>query len=146
MWHICFWCILILVENLNIIYKNIQTLIYASEKVDLEENAQETEHMLSSRYQNTKRNHNMQIVNNICAKLINQNWSHEEMKDIKKSGNACWRSSQNSLPSRVLFWNVKIILYKTTLFIFICRCVNWSFSLREEQVVCKQSASENLWM
>jgi hypothetical protein len=45
----------------------------------------------------------------------NQNLIQEEIKRRLNSGNACYHSVQNFLPSRLLPKNIKIRIYKTTI-------------------------------
>jgi hypothetical protein len=49
------------------------------------------------------------------------------------SGNACYHSIQNLLPSRLLSKNIKIKIYKTViLLVVLYGCETWSLTLREE--------------
>jgi hypothetical protein len=50
-------------DNIDTIKKNTETLIEVSKKVGLEENGEKTKHMLLSRHQNTRQNHDIQTVN-----------------------------------------------------------------------------------
>ena len=45
--------------------------------------------------------------------LTNQNSIADEIKSRLKSGNACYHSVQNLLPSRLLSKNLKIKIYRT---------------------------------
>ena len=45
--------------------------------------------------------------------LTNQNAIQEEIKSRLRSGNACYYSVQNLLPSRLLSRNLKIKIYRT---------------------------------
>jgi hypothetical protein len=45
--------------------------------------------------------------------VTNQNLIGEDNKRRLNSGNACYHSDQNLLPSRLLFKNVRIRIYKT---------------------------------
>jgi hypothetical protein len=49
-------------DNVNTIKKNIDTLIDASEEVDLEVTADKIKYMLLSRYQNAGKNHSIKIA------------------------------------------------------------------------------------
>jgi len=66
--------------------------------------------------------------------LINQNSIPEEIKSKLRSGNACYRSVQNLLSSRLLFKNIKIKIYRTVILPFILYGrETWSLTLREER-------------
>jgi hypothetical protein len=66
--------------------------------------------------------------------VTNKNLIQEEIKRRLNSGNACYHSVQNLLPSRLLTRNIKIKIYKT---IILPRafsgCEIWSLILREER-------------
>jgi hypothetical protein len=48
------------------------------------------------------------------------------------SGNACYHSAQNILPSRLLSKNLQIRIYKTIIFLVVLYgCETWSLTLRE---------------
>jgi hypothetical protein len=65
--------------------------------------------------------------------ITNQNLIQEEIKRRMNSGNACYHSVQNLLPSRLLSKNIKIRIYKTiTLPMALYGCETWSLTLREE--------------
>jgi hypothetical protein len=79
--------------------------------------------MISLRNQNAGHNHNVIIDNKsferveefkyLGANLTNRNSIDEEIKSRLKSGNACYHSVQNLLPSRLLSKNTKIRVYRT---------------------------------
>jgi hypothetical protein len=50
-------------DNIDIIKKNIQTLIDDSKGGGLKANAEKTKYMLLSRHQNAQQNHDIKIVN-----------------------------------------------------------------------------------
>jgi hypothetical protein len=57
----------------------------------------------------------------------------EEIKRRLNSGNACYHSVQNLLPSRLLSKNLKIRIYKTIILpLVLYGCETWSLTLREE--------------
>jgi hypothetical protein len=68
--------------------------------------------------QNAKRSHNINADKSsferveefkyLITTLNNQNSIHEEIKNILKSGNACYRMVQNLLSSSLLSKNIKI--------------------------------------
>jgi hypothetical protein len=65
--------------------------------------------------------------------VINQNLIQEEIKRRLDSGNACYHSVQNLLPSRLLSKNVKVRIYKTIIFpVVLYGCDTWSLTVREE--------------
>ena len=65
---------------------------------------------------------------------MNQNSIQEEIKNILKSGNACYHSVQNLLSSSLLSNNLKIKIYRTIILPFVsCGCETWSLMLREER-------------
>ena len=58
----------------------------------------------------------------------------EEIKSWLKSGNACYRSVQSLLSSRLLSKNLKIKIYRTIILpVVLCGCETWSLTLREER-------------
>jgi hypothetical protein len=66
--------------------------------------------------------------------LTDQNSMQEEIKSRLKLGNACYHSVQNLLSSRLLFKNLKIKIYRTTILpLVLYRCETWSLTLREER-------------
>jgi hypothetical protein len=65
--------------------------------------------------------------------ITNQNLIKEEIKSRLNSGNACYHSVQNLLPSRLLSKNIKIRIYKTIILpLVLYGCETWSLTLREE--------------
>ena len=52
--------------------------------------------------------------------LTNQNSIAEEIKNILRSGNACYHSVQNLLSSRLLSKNLKIKIYRTIILLVFC--------------------------
>ena len=58
----------------------------------------------------------------------------EEIKSRLRSGNACYRSVQNLLSSRLLSKNLKIKIYRTIILpVVLYGCETWSLTLREER-------------
>jgi len=57
---------------------------------------------------------------------IKQNYIHDEINSRINSGNACYHSEQNLLPSRLLCKNLKISFTKLT-FYFSCKGVKLGF-------------------
>jgi hypothetical protein len=66
--------------------------------------------------------------------LTNQNYIQEELKDILKSGNACYHSVQNLLSSILLSKNIRIKVDRTIMLpVVLHGYETWSFTLREER-------------
>ena len=66
--------------------------------------------------------------------LTNQNSIPEEIKSRLRSGNACYRSVQNNLSSRLLSKNLKIKLYGTIILpVVLYGCETCSLILRAER-------------
>jgi hypothetical protein len=65
--------------------------------------------------------------------VTNQNLIPEEVKRSLNSDNACYHSVQNLLPSRLLYKNVKIRIYRSTILpVVLYGCETWSLTLRKE--------------
>jgi hypothetical protein len=65
--------------------------------------------------------------------VTNQNLIQEEIRRILNCGNACSRSVQNLLSSRLLLKNVKIRIHKIIILpVVFYGCETWSLTLREE--------------
>jgi len=63
--------------------------------------------------------------------LTNKNSIQEEIKRRLKSGNACYHSVQNLLPSSLLSKNLKIKIYRTIIWaIVVYGCETWTLTLR----------------
>jgi hypothetical protein len=100
--------------------------------------------MVMSRNQNAGQNYNIKIdsksfervteFKHLGTPLTNRNSIHEEIKSRFKSGNACYHSVQNLLPSRLLPKNTKIRVYRTIILtVVLYGCEAWSLTRREEQ-------------
>jgi hypothetical protein len=64
--------------------------------------------------------------------LTDQNHMHEEIKSGLNSGNACCRSVQSLLSSRLSSRNIKVKIYKTIILpVVLCGCETWSLTLSE---------------
>jgi hypothetical protein len=73
--------------------------------------------------------------------LTNKNSIHEEIKSKLKSGNACYHSVQNLLPSSLISKNGNIKIYRTIILpVVLYGCESWLLTLREE---CKLRVFEN---
>ena len=91
---------------------------------------------------NAGRNHNVRIDNSTFERvedfkylgttLTNQNSILEEIKSRLRSGNACYHSVQNLLPSWLLSKNLKVKIYRTIILpVVLYGCETWSLTLRE---------------
>jgi len=66
--------------------------------------------------------------------VTHENTIQEELKSRLNSGNACYHSVQNILSSSLLFKNLKIKIYKTTVSsVVLYGCETWSLILRDER-------------
>jgi hypothetical protein len=93
----------LLVDNIDTIKKNTETLIDARKEVGLEVNAEKT--MLLPRHQNAGQNHDIKIANrafeNVAkfkyfgTTVTNPKVVHEENNSRLNSGYACYHSVQN---------------------------------------------------
>jgi hypothetical protein len=67
--------------------------------------------------------------------LTDQNCTHEEIKSRLNSGNACYRSVQSLLSSRLLSRNLKVKIYKTIILaVVLCGCETWSVTWKEHRL------------
>jgi hypothetical protein len=67
--------------------------------------------------------------------LADQNCIHEEMKSRLKSGNACYNSVQNLLPSSLLSKNLKTKIYRNLIRHVLYGCETWLLTLMKEHMV-----------
>jgi hypothetical protein len=112
----------VLGDNIGTIKKKTETLIDASGKVGLERNIEKTEHILLACHWNAGQNQDMKIANRpfenvphfkyLGTAVTIQNLIQEEIKKRLNSGNACYHSVQNFLPSLLLSKNMSIRIYK----------------------------------
>ena len=86
---------------------------------------------------------------NICENLTYQNSIREEIGSRWNSGNACYCSVQNLLPSSLLSKNIKITIYRTIILpVVLCGCETCSLTFREERrlrVFENRVLRENIW-
>jgi len=92
--------------------ENAEALVLASKEIGLEVSADKTKtkYVVTSRDQNAGRSINMKVDNRsfervedfkyLGTNLVNQNSIQEGIKSRLKSGNACYHSVRNLLPSR----------------------------------------------
>jgi hypothetical protein len=102
----------LLVDSINTIKENSETLLEVSRDIGLEINAEKTKYMFMSCYPNSGQNQNIRIANESFEKvatfkylgttLTNQNDFHDKIKSRLNSGNACYHSVQNLLSSRLI--------------------------------------------
>jgi len=77
----------------------------------------------------------------LATNLTNKNSIQEEIKSIRKSGNACYHSVQSLLSSSSLSENINIRIYRNIILpIVLHGCETWLLTLREE---CRLTVSEN---
>ena len=110
-------------RRVHTIKNKTETLLISSKENGLEVNSDKTKHVVMSRDQNARRNHNIKIDFNslegveefkyLGTTLTNQNSVQEEIKGRLKSGNSCYHSMQNILSSSVPAKNLKIKIYST---------------------------------
>jgi hypothetical protein len=131
----------LLVNNIDTINKNTETLIDASKEVGLELNVEKLGIcwcLMAKRQNWVTKIGNRSFENVPQSKYLemtvtNQNLIHEEIKRRLNSGNACYYSVQNLLSSRLLSKNVKVKIYKTIILpVVLYGCETWSLTLREE--------------
>jgi sorting nexin-29 len=130
-------------DDMDTIYRNMETLIDASKEGGLEVNVEKTKYMLVSRDQNAGEIRDIKIGNRssenvsqfkyLGTTVTNQNLVQEEIKRRSNSGNACYHSVQNLLSSRLLSKNVKVRIYKIIILpMVLYGCETWFLTLREE--------------
>jgi hypothetical protein len=130
------------VDGHNTKQKSTEALLHAGKEVRLEFNSEKNKYMLISR-KKVGQMDGIKIANRSfegVAKFIHlgttvtdQNCMHEEIKSRLNSGNACYRSVQSLLSSRLLSRNVKVKIYTTTILsVVLCGCETWSLTLRED--------------
>jgi hypothetical protein len=104
-------------DNINTTQKNREALSDASKKLGQEVNTK-TKCMFMSCHQSAGQNHKRKIANKssenvtefrcLGMRVKNQNLIQEEIKTRLNSGNECYHSIQNLLPSHQLSKHVKI--------------------------------------
>jgi hypothetical protein len=130
-------------ENIDTIKKNTEVLLDASKEVVLELNSEKIKYMSMSRSQKVGQKHSIKIANRsfedvakfkyLVTTLTDQNHMHKEIKCRLNSRNACCRSVQSLLSSRLLSRNVKVKIYKNIILpVVLYGCETWSATLRQE--------------
>jgi hypothetical protein len=133
----------LLVDNIDTIKKNTETLIDAIKKVGMEINVENTKYVLLSRHQNVGQNRDIKTANRsfenvsqfkyLGTTVTNKNLIPEEIKRRLNSGNACYHSVQNLLSSRLLAKNLTIRIYETIILpLLLYGCETCSLTLTEE--------------
>jgi hypothetical protein len=95
-------------------------------------NAEKTKYVIVCRHANSGQNQSIRITNEsfenvaefkyLGMTLTNQNDIHDEIESRLNSGNACYHSVQNLLPSCLISKNLKIKIYKT---VIVPICAVW---------------------
>jgi hypothetical protein len=130
-------------RSVGTIENNTEALVVSSKDIGLVVNADTARYMVMSRDQNAGRSYSMKTDNSsferveefkyLGTTLTNQNSIQEAIKNILKSGNACYHSVKNILPPTVLSKNLKIKIYRTVILpIFLYGCETLS-TMREER-------------
>ena len=133
--------IYILGGSVHTMKENTETLVAASKEIGLEVNNDKTMYMVMSRDRNAGQYHTVKNDNSYFEKVgqfkywgttfTDQNSIQEDIKSRLKSGNACYHSVQNLLPSSLLFKNKNITLYRTIILpVVLYGCETWSLILR----------------
>ena len=105
----------ILGGSVHTIEIDAETLVFARKEIGLEVNGDETKYMVMSRDQNAGRNKDIYDIligkssfgsvehfKYLGTTLTHQNYIQDEIKSRLNSGNACYHSVQNILPSSLL--------------------------------------------
>jgi hypothetical protein len=111
----------VLVENINMIKRNIEALLLVSRELGIEINTENAKYRLKlmSRRQNAEPYLNIKVAYKsfgntaefgCWGKLTNRSSIHEQIKSILISGNACCCSVQNILSSNILSKNANMKL------------------------------------
>jgi hypothetical protein len=118
MGRISFWDVNVVGQNIDAIKKITEALLVTSKEAGLGVNPGITKNILMSRNQKLEQKHSIKIAHRsfeVVAKfkylettLTVQSFVHEEIKGRLISGNACHRSVQSVLSSRLLSKNVKL--------------------------------------
>jgi len=123
--------------------ENAAALVAATREIGLEVSADKTKYMVISRDQKSGRIQSVRIDNStfesveefkyLGTTLTNQNAIAEEIKSRLRSGNACYRSVQNILSSRLLSKNLKIKINRSIILaVVLYGYETWLMTLREE--------------
>ena len=133
--------IYILGGSVHTMKENIETLVAAGKEIGLEVNDDKTKYMVKSQDRNAGQSHIIKNDNSSSEKagqfkywgttLTYQNSIQEDIKSSLKSGNACYHSVQNRLPSSLLCKNKKITIYTTIILpVVLYGCETWALILK----------------
>jgi hypothetical protein len=129
-------------NSINTIKENTETLLEDSKDVGIEINAEKTKYMIMSHHPHSGQNQNIRIANEsfknvakfryLGMTLTDQNGIYDEIKRSLNSGNACYHSVQNLLPSCLISKKLKIKICKIVILpVVLYGCKTWSLTLRE---------------
>jgi len=123
----------ILGGSIHTLKENVEALVAATRETGLEVSADKTKYMVMFRDQNAEQNHSVRTDNitfewveefrYLGTNLTIRNSIREEIKNTLRSGNACYRSVQDLLSSRLLSRKLKIKIYN------LACCFVWVRSL-----------------
>jgi hypothetical protein len=128
---------------MHTIRKNVEALLVPSKEIGLEVSAEKTKYTLMSCEQNAGQYHNIHTGNKpfksvehftyLGKTLTNQYSIYEEIKNRLNSGNAFYYFVQNLLPASLVSKNIKIKIYRTTIFpAILYGCEIWSLTPNKE--------------
>ena len=117
-------------RSVHTVKKNTKASVVASKEIGQDVNAKKTKYMVMSRDQNAGLNHSIRTDNSsfervehfryMGTNLTHQNYIQEGNKCRLKSQNACCCSVQNLLSSSWLSKNIKVKVYRATVFLLFC--------------------------
>ena len=100
---------IISIGSVHTVQKTTEDLVVSTVEIGLEVNADKTKYTAISHFQNARRYKNIKIDNcslemveefsYLGTNCTNQNSIQEEIKSRLKSGNSCWHSLHNCMPS-----------------------------------------------
>jgi len=118
-------------RSVHTVKENAEALTVASKETELEVNVDKTKYMVMFGDRSFEV---LEEFKYLGTTLTNQNYIQEEIKSRLKSGNACYHSVQNLMPSSFLSKNLKIKIYRTIiLHVVLYGCETWSLVWREER-------------
>jgi hypothetical protein len=133
----------ILGGSIHTIKKNTDALVVACKETGLEVNDDTTKYMVISLDQNVGQSHNIKIDNisferleqfkYLGTTLTNHSSIQEDIMSSLNSGNVCYHSVQNLLPSILLSTHIKIKIHRTVILpVVLYGCEAWCLTLNEE--------------
>jgi hypothetical protein len=131
-------------DSVNTIKENTISVLEGISDIGLETNAEQKSYMIMYRHRNSGQNQNIRIANEsfenvekfkyLGTTLTNQNDVRDEIKSRLNSGNGCYHSIQNLLPSCLISKNLKIEIYRTVILrVVLHGCETLSLTLRKER-------------